>query len=129
MITPEQATDMREFLIKELISNGFGDIVTEINIRLEEEYEESEFERSPRYILDFFLKESIDVLENISNRNFTELIDRFNEFTQGEKKIEAINVELLNAGQQVYYDLKDLPNYDKITVTFREILQEIRKEN
>lgn len=129
MITPEQANDIRDFLIKELNNNGFGDIVTEVNTRLEEEYEEEKFERQPRYLLDFYLNQSIEVLENLSNKNFQGLINRLNEFTKGEKKIETINVELLNSGEQVYYDLSELPNYDKIISTFQEILQEIRKEN
>ena len=129
MITPEQANDIRDFLIKELNNNGFGDIVTEVNTRLEEEYEEEKFERQPRYLLVFYLTQSIEVLENLSNKNFQGLINRLNEFTKGEKKIETINVELLNSGEQVYYDLSELPNYDKIISTFREILQEIRKEN
>lgn len=129
MITSEQANDIRDFLIKELNNNGFGDIVTEVNTRLEEEYEEENFERQPRYLLDFFLTQSIEVLENLSNKNFQGLINRFNEFTKGEKKIETINVELLNSGEQVYYDLSELPSYDKIISTFREILQEIRKQN
>ncbi|OIN58291.1 hypothetical protein [Arsenicibacter rosenii] len=129
MITPEQANEIRNFLIKELNNNGFGDIVTEVNTRLEEEYEEENFERQPRYLLDFYLTQSIEVLENLSNKNFQELINRLNEFTKGEKKIETINVELLNSGEQVYYDLSELPNYDKIISTFREILQEIREEN
>ncbi len=129
MITSEQANDIRDFLIKELNNNGFGDIVTEVNTRLEEEYEEENFERQPRYLLDFFLTQSIEVLENLSNNNFQSLINRLNEFTKGENKIETINVELLNSGEQVYYDLSELPSYDKIISTFREILQEIRKEN
>ena len=129
MITPEQANDIRDFLIKELNNNGFGDIVTEVNTRLEEEYEEEKFERQPRYLLDFYLTQSIEVLENLSNKNFQGLINRLNEFTKGENKIETINVELLNSGEQVYYDLSELPSYDEIISTFREILQEIRKEN
>ena len=129
MITPEQANDIRDFLIKELNNNGFGDIVTEVNTRLEEEYEEEKFERQPRYLLDFYLTQSIEVLENLSNKNFQGLINRLNAFTKAEKKIETINVDLLNSGEQVYYDLSELPNYDKIISTFREILQEIRKEN
>jgi hypothetical protein len=129
MITPQQATDLIEFLIKELNNNGFSDIVTEVSTRLEEEYEEEKFERTPRYLLDFFLTESIAVFENLSNKNFSGLINRLNEFTKGEKKIESINVELLNAGEAVYYDLSELPNYNKIISTFREILQDVRKEN
>lgn len=129
MITPEQAIDIREFLINELTNNGFGDIVTEVNIRLAEDYEEENFEREPRYLLDFFLTQSIEVLENLSNKNFQGLLNRLNEFTKSEQTIKTINVELLNSGEQSYYDLSELPNYDKIISTFRTILEEIRKEN
>nr|WP_314494607.1 hypothetical protein [uncultured Chryseobacterium sp.] len=129
MITPQQANDIRAFLIKELNNNGFSDVVTQVNTRLEEEYEEEKFEGQPRYLLDFYLTESIEILENLSNKNFQGLINRLNKFTNGKEKIKTINVELLNSGEQVYYDLSELPNYEKIISNFREILQEIRKEN
>lgn len=129
MITPEQATEIREFLTKELNTYGFNDIVTEVNTRLEEDYYEEDFKRSPQYLLLFFLKESISVLENLSNKNYEKLIDRFNELAQGETKIEKITVELMNEGKQEYYDLNNLPNYDKIVSSFSEISREIQKEN
>ena len=128
-MTPEQATDIREYLIKQLNSNGFSDVVSEVNTRLEENYEEKEFERSPRYLLIFFLRESIDVLDSFSNKNYNELINRFNEFTTGTNRIEKISVELLNQGQATSFDLRDLPNYQAITTTFEAILNEIRGEN
>lgn len=129
MITPQEATDLREFLIKELNSNGFGHIVTEVSTRLEEDYEEESFERSPRYLLDFFLTQSIETIENLSNSNFQGLISRLNEFTRSDERIQTINVELLNDGEQTYFDLKELPDYSEIISTFKEVLQEIRKEN
>jgi hypothetical protein len=129
MVTPQQAKEIREFLTIELNNNGFGDIVTEVSTRLEEEYEDDNIEMTPRYLLDFFLKESIEVLENLSNSNFEEIINRLNQFVQSENSINTINVELLNAGEQDYYDLRELPNYNEIILTFREILQEVRKEN
>lgn len=129
MVTPQQATELREFLIMELNNNGFGDIVIEVSTRLEEEYEDDNFERNPRYLLDFFLTESIEVLENLSNSNFEEIINRLNRFCESENSINTINVELLNSGEQVYYDLRELPNYNKIIDTFREISKEVRKEN
>lgn len=128
-MTAEQATDIREFLIKQLNSNGFSDIVTEVNTRLEENYEEGEFERNPRYLLDFFLSESIDVLDSLSNKNYSGLINRFNEFNSGDNRIEKIYVELLNQGKSVFFDLQELPNYQTITTTFQEVLNEIRREN
>lgn len=128
-MTAEQATDIREFLIKQLNSNGFSDIVTEVNIRLEENYEEEQFERNPRYLLDFFLSESIDVLDSLSNKNYSGLISKFDEFISGDNRIEKISVELLNQGKSVFFDLEELPNYQTITTTFQEILNEIRREN
>jgi hypothetical protein len=129
MVTPQQAKEIMEFLTIELNNNGFGDIVTEVSTRLEEEYEDDNIEMTPRYLLDFFLTESIEVLENLSNSNFEEIINRLNQFVQSENSINTINVELLNAGEQDYYDLRELPNYNEIILTFREILQEVRKEN
>jgi hypothetical protein len=129
MITPQEATDLREFLIIELNSNGFSDIVTEVSTRLEEDYEEESFERSPRNLLDFFLTQSIETLENLSNSNLQGIISRLNKFIQSSEKIQSINVELLNDGEQTYYDLKELPDYSEIISTFTEVLEEIRKEN
>jgi hypothetical protein len=128
-VTEQQATQIRQHLINELNKNGFGDIVSEVNTRLEEEYDEEKFERNSRYLLVFFLSESIEVLENLSNDNYPELINRFNEYTKGESRIEAITVELLNEAEQGFYDLKDLPSYNKIISSFREILNKIRNEN
>lgn len=129
MITSEQAIDIRNFLVKELNKNGFGDIVTEINTRLEEEYEDEKFERNSKYLLVFFLQESIEILENLSNNDFQGLVNRINRFTEAEQRIDTINIELLNAGTQEFYDLRELPNYNPIISTFRDVLQEIQKEN
>lgn len=128
-MTSEQAIDLREYLIEQLNSNGFSDIVTEVNTRLEEDYEKEGIENNPRYFLDFFLKESIEVLNSLSNNNYDELINKFNKFNSGDDRIEKISVELLSQGEAIYFDLRDLPNYKKIIGSFQEILEEIRKEN
>src|SRR5690606_31562836 len=128
-MTGQQATEVREHLIKELNTHGFGDIVSEINIRLQESYEEGNFQRNPRYLLDFFLRESIEILNGLSNKDFQNLISRFNEFTIGNNDVESISVELLNQGEQVLFDLSELPNYNEIIDVFTEVLEEIRKEN
>lgn len=128
-MTPEQATDIREHLINQLNTNGFSHIVTEVNTRLEENYEEKEFEKNPRYLLTFFLSECIDVLEGLSNNNFDKLINKFNEFNRGDNRVESISVELLNQGEPVYFNLKDLPDYKEIIETFQDILNQIRNEN
>ncbi len=128
-MTQEHAIEIREHLVNQLNANGFSDIVTEVNTRLEENYEESEFQRNPRYLLTFFLSESIEVLEGLSNKNYEKLLGRFNEFTTGDNKVQSISVELLNQGDPVYFNLKDLPDYNDITETFQNILNEIRNEN
>ncbi len=128
-MTQEQATEIREHLINQLNANGFSDIVTEVNTRLEENYNEDEFQKNPRYLLTFFITESIEVLEGLSNKDYDKLLGRFNEFTRGDNKVQSISVELLNQGEPVYFDLKNLPDYNDITEAFQNILNEIRDEN
>ena len=128
-MTQEQATEIREHLINQLNANGFSDIVTEVNTRLEENYNEDELQKNPRYLLTFFITESIEVLEGLSNKDYDKLLGRFNEFTRGDNKVQSISVELLNQGEPVYFDLKNLPDYNDITEAFQNILNEIRDEN
>ena len=128
-MTQEQATELREFLVRELNTNGYSDIVLEVTTRLEESYDEEHFERNPFYLLRFFLSESIQVLDSLSNNNFDRLITRFNKVINGNVRIEGISVELLNQGEQVYYDLRALPTYGEISATFQEILNEISNYN
>lgn len=128
-MTPKQATEIREHLINELNVNGFNQIVTEINTRLEENYDEKDFEKTPNYLLFFFLTESIEILDSLSNKNFNEILETFNKYNRGENSLESIAVELLNQGESIKFDLKDLPDYSQITETFRNILDEIRNEN
>ena len=128
-MTQDQAIEIREHLVNQLNVSGFSDIVTEVNTRLEESYEEIEFQKNPRFLLTFFLSESIEVLQGLSNKNYEKLLERFNEFTTDDSKVQSISVELLNQGEPIYFDLKDLPNYNDITETFQNILTEIRNEN
>jgi hypothetical protein len=128
-MTQEQATEIREYLIDQLNVNGFGNVVAEVFTRLGEDYEEKEFEATPHFLLSFFLAESIDILENLSNTNFDDLLNKLNKFSSGDNKVESISVELLNQGEPVYYDLVDLPDYKGIIKTFQNILSEIRNEN
>jgi hypothetical protein len=127
-MTNTQAIEIREHLIRELESNGFGDIVREINTQLRENSEDIEFQRSPRYLLDFFLVESINILDGLSNKNYQGLIDRFNEFTSGNNKVDTISVELLDQGEPIIYDLRELPDYKEIITVFNQVRDEIRRE-
>ena len=67
--------------------------------------------------------------DGLSNKNYRGLINRFNEFNTDDNRIEKISVELLNQGESVSFDLGKLPNYEAITITFQEILNEIRRGN
>ena len=129
MINPEQAIDLRAFLINELHSNGFGEVVTQVYERLEEDYEHKEFEGNANYFLNFFLKESIEILENLSNQNYQKLLDRINNYNEGQIQVEHIKVELLSLENESYFDLKDLPDYSKIVLTFRKVLAKINEED
>lgn len=124
----DQYTEIREYIIEQLNVNGFSNIVTEVNTRLEEDYENESFKKNPYSLLTFFLRESIDILENLSNQRFDELLSRFNNINDNQI-IDTISVELMNQGELVFYDLKDLPDYKEITITFQEILKEIQNRN
>lgn len=128
-MTTEQATEIRTHLINELNANGFNDIVNEVNTRLQHDYGEGEFENTPRALLNFFLTESIDILEGISNNNFDSLINRFNFLNQGNIRVDKIIVDHLNQGESESFDLSQLPNYRNIVLDFQEILIEISNEN
>lgn len=128
-MTPEQATEIRKHLIEQLNIHGFSDIVIEINTRLEEDYEEKGFRKDPKYLLDFFLAESNEILNNLSHNNYQELISRFNKINSGENRIDRISVELLDSGDSSFFDLYELPNYNKITEVFEDIRSEIEREN
>jgi hypothetical protein len=119
-MTDNQATEIREYLIEQLNKNGYSDIVREINTRLQEDFEEKDFHRTPRQLLNFFLSESIDILSSLSN-NYEELISRFNKINSNDKNISGISVELLNQGETTFFDLKNLPNYTEITIAFEEV--------
>lgn len=125
----DQLIEVREHLINELNSNGFGTVVTEVYTRLEESYEVNEFEKSPHSLLTFFLSESIDVLNCLSNKNYDKLLSKFNEFNSGDNQIESISVELLNQGEPMNFDLKKLPDYREIIETLKNILNKINNEN
>jgi hypothetical protein len=126
-MTEEEATEIRQHLIDQLNINGFGTVVSEINIRVEEDYEEKDFVRSPRFLLKYFLTESIDILGNLSNDKYAKLIGRFNEYNKSGN-LEGISVELISEGETKYYDLRDLPSYMKIITALEEIRNELSNE-
>lgn len=125
MITDEQAIEIKEYLTSELSKNGFGDVVSEVNLRLEEDYRNKDFFMSSQQLVLFFLNESIDILESLSNRNYETLIDRLNNFLS-EGEVKNIEVESLDEGGESF-NLKGLPDYNEITTTFKEILVELQK--
>lgn len=123
-----QAKEILDHLILELNSNGFGIVVTEVNTRLEEDLE---FEKwNPNYLslLRYFLKESIEIFENLSNNDFPGLINRLNKYLDGGHQIQTVSVEMIT-GEDEFYDLKNLPDYENIINALKEIQVDIQKEN
>ncbi len=127
----DQAIDIREFLIQELIKNGFSDIVNEVTDRiLEEENEEKYFFQNPKEYLRYFINETIDIFNNLSNKDHQKLIDSINEYiTSEDTKIENISVELINQKNNEFINLKELPDYKEIESEFEYIKQELFSES
>ena len=128
-MTSEQAIEIREFLIAELNINGFSNMVTTVNTSLKEIYEEEDFERSQKSFTIFFLREIIEIFKSLSNKNYENIIQRFNQVLGEGLKVNSIFVELLGSREDEPYDLKDLPDYSDVISTFEGILQEIRNDN
>ncbi|WP_250255133.1 hypothetical protein [Chryseobacterium sp. Marseille-Q3244] len=133
MITNSQATELREHLIREMQDNGFSNIVNEVNSRLKEDYTQDS-QNGSQFLLTFYLEESIDILENLSNKDYPGLIKRFNNFlvTNNDLKadqLQSIVVQLLSDGKEQEYDLANLPNYENVISILKKALEEIRSEN
>lgn len=133
MITPDEAIDIRDHLIAELERTGYGDIVREVIIRLEENPEREAFEQShPGYFLTYFLAQVIDVFETISNDHYENLLNKLSEYVSTENgHITEIQVELIvqDHNQPEFFNLRDLPSYNGIIEMLKEIQQEINSEN
>jgi hypothetical protein len=129
-MTANQAVSIRKHLIQSLNESGFGEIVLEVNTRLEEDIIDDSFHMDPITHLLFFLRESINALKNISNDNYETIINRLNQYVITDNNpIKAITVELVSQGEPKYYDLKGLPSYKKIINVFEEIYDEIQTKN
>ncbi len=120
MISQEQADDIRLFLIAQLEQYGFGDITREVTIRIEEQFEDDTYDKSPRGMLNDFLIQSIDIFETLSNNNYEALIGRFREYVESDGGIETVYVQpFLNSKDR--FDLRELPDYKHIIVELNEI--------
>ncbi|MEI6682375.1 MAG: hypothetical protein WCO44_07095 [Bacteroidota bacterium] len=126
-ITEEQALELINHLFSEFNSNGFNEILNQVIGRFEEDYEQPLI--SPIEYLHFFLSQSIDVLECLSNNNFPHLITKYKEVITGNNLVESISVEMLNQGQIEYYNLKSLPDYISLVNSLKEIHKELLREN
>jgi len=125
-MTNKQAEDLTEFLMSALHDNGFGDIANEINDQLKENFEEINFLK-PMDILLFSLRETIQVFNSYSNRNFNALLSRLNEHIEGT--IEGITLVLSSENTDTIFNLKELPDYTEISGMFEEILGQISNDN
>jgi len=126
-MTNEQAGAILTELIEELEANGFGEVVRQVRIRLEEAFGDDGdiLEISNRQQLKFYLSESIQILDSMSVSHLSEIIGLLNEFTQTEQPINEIRVALIN---EQYYNLSELPDYTAIITVLRNIQSELSNE-
>ena len=119
-MTDDQAVDIQIHLIQELNRDGFGDLVEDSLLYLEDQLPENE-RISPSDFLLSFLQEMIASIENISNENYKSLLARMNEsLSNTESRVTTLSVELTGT-QGGSFDLRYLPNYAPLLAELRQI--------
>ena len=119
-MTDEQAVDIQNHLIQELNRYGFGDLVEDSLLYLEEQLPENE-RVSPSDFLLLFLQEMIESIEHISNENYQSLLARFNQSLSSDgAQIETLSVELTGT-QGGALDLRYLPSYAPLINELRRV--------
>ncbi|PZR26064.1 MAG: hypothetical protein DI538_26800 [Azospira oryzae] len=127
-MTDQQAQEILSFLVKELEDNGFGEIVRQIRIQFEEQYEldKRELELSSTNLLRFYLRVARESLAAISSERIPELILTINKQLSGENRMEEMEMELLD-GRSI--SLKNLPNYRPIIEVISAVERETQNED
>lgn len=130
MLTREQAIELNNFIFNELERNGFDNVVRDVRTRILEDIEVIDGgEQDPIYLNGLIFRFLIELLQTISNTNFSELIAQFNEVLSPDgNQLEAILFESAVAGQP-FIDLRNLPDYAPIINEFEELYRLIRSEN
>lgn len=132
-MSPAQANEIMEFLKMELINNGFGDVLTAADTRLElgsplpeEIYVELANSAEPEVRLQLFIGHCVEVLKDLSNTNYPVLVNEFREIlTKGQpfNGFEFVG----NGDDDEVYDLSNLPDYSKVIEMLLEIRIQITK--
>ena len=130
MISTEQADDLLEYLREQLDAHGFQSVNDEIHIRFKEaiDNENEELLLSDRInMLRWYITNVNEIFISISNnRVIEESIEKINKNLDSESyKIEDILLYSTDEDDKEVFDLKTLPNYNKITVVFSSILETI----
>jgi|GEM_PF-5334097 len=126
-MTDQQADDLLWDLIFYLENYGFDEMVSEIFDNLNESLQQEKFPRNQEEILLFFLSESIEIMKSFSSKNYERLMSTFREYVQGD--VFTVLVEITNRKEITYFDLKEVPDYSKISSLFEEIYSEILNDN
>jgi hypothetical protein len=128
-MTDGQAIEIQQHLIQELNSTGFGDLVQDTLLYLQDQLPENETVR-PRNFLLQFLEEMIYSIQQISNDNYGGLLERLNAHLTNENKpvIQSLSVERVGT-QGETFDLRALPSYARLTANLRRIRSFLAESN
>jgi hypothetical protein len=119
-MTNQQAADIQDHLIKELNRYGFGDLIQDSLLFLEEKLPENERVTPSDFLLQF-LQEIIESIENISNENYQGLLARFNRLlSPNSMRVQTLSVELTGTEGEAF-DLSNLPSYAPLIEELRNI--------
>lgn len=132
-MSPAQANEVMEFLKIELIDNGFGDILTAVNTRLEigsplpeEIYVELANSAEPEVRLQLFIGHCVEVFKDLSNTNYAELVDELKALLPKGQPFNGFEFEVSEEEDEVY-DLSKLPDYTEVIEMLIEVRAQITK--
>ncbi|EHQ27066.1 hypothetical protein [Mucilaginibacter paludis] len=127
-MTYDQAKEIHQHLIDELIRNGFSYVDDQINIRLTENRGDEEIlnitSRPSRHLF-FYIENAIDILENSCANNYDEIVKRFQSNVSGEQ-ITGIDVLLVDG---TTFDLSQMPNHKPVIDMLRAVRSELRESS
>ena len=126
MVDQNQAAEIRQHLITQLASNGYGQIVDEALTR-QELQDAREYINNPTAALYQFINSLIQVFRSKSNSDYEAILARFNNTLIGENKVRQMLVSLSDEDEQTF-DLSNLPDYNPIINVLEEVQRNIYSE-